>query len=114
MVPYCEAFEKAHQLGIVLDGAVKLRADGKEEESTAPCSGRRCVLLWCAVAPLARQVMCQYRAVIATRNNQGQSASMLNKFMRIALERLHWSIQEFVDELSLVRTVPAMPISARQ
>jgi hypothetical protein len=99
MVPYCEAFEKAHQLGLVLDEAVKLRSAGKEAEAKSYVM-QHGVPLWLAIAPLARQVMLDFQAVVATRNDQGQLASMQNKFVRISLERLRLSIQEFVDELS--------------
>ncbi len=43
--------------------------------------------------------MIEYQAIIATRNDQGQLASMQNKLVRIALERLRLSIQEFVGDL---------------
>ena len=43
--------------------------------------------------------MIEYQAVIATRNDLGQLASMQNKFVRLALERLRLSIKEFVNEL---------------
>lgn len=98
MVPYCEAFEKAHQLGLVLDEAVKLRSAGKESEAKSYVM-QHGVPLWLTIASLARQVMLDFQAVIATRNDQGQLASMQNKFVRISLERLRLSIQEFVDEL---------------
>jgi hypothetical protein len=58
-----------------------------------------CVPLWTGMAPLVRQTMIDYQAVIATRNDQGQLASMQNKLVRIALERLRLSIKEFVGEL---------------
>jgi hypothetical protein len=51
------------------------------------------------MAPLVRAAMMEYQAVIATRNDQGQLASMQNKFVRISLERLRLSIKEFVGEL---------------
>jgi len=51
------------------------------------------------MAPLVREVMVGYQRVIATHNDLGQLASMQNKFVRIALERLRLSIKEFVDEL---------------
>ena len=53
------------------------------------------------MAPLVRQAMVEYQAVIATRNDLGQLASMQNKFVRISLERLRLSIKEFVNELPL-------------
>jgi hypothetical protein len=51
------------------------------------------------MAPLVRQTMVEYQAVIATRNDQGQLASMQNKFVRLSLERLRLSIKEFLNEL---------------
>jgi len=98
MVPYCDAFETAHKLNAVLKKAVELRAAGKQEEARAAVMERG-VPLWLAMAPLVREVMVGYQAVVATRNDLGQLASMQNKFVRIALERLRLSIKEFLDEL---------------
>lgn len=98
MVPYCDAYETAHKLNAVLEDAVTLRAAGRETEARAHVM-RQGVPLWLSIAPLARQGMIEYQAIIATRNDQGQLASMQNKFVRIALERLRLSIQEFVGDL---------------
>jgi hypothetical protein len=98
MVPYCDAYESAHQLDAVLKRAVELRAAGKHDEARSLVLERG-VPLWLAIAPLVRQTMLGFQAVIATRNDLGQLASMQNKFVRIALERLRLSIEEFVDEL---------------
>jgi len=98
MVPYCDAYETAHKLDAVLKQAVELRAAGKSEAARAEVM-QRGVPLWCAMAPLVRNAMIEYQAVIATRNDLGQLASMQNKFVRIALERLRLSIKEFVHEL---------------
>jgi hypothetical protein len=98
MVPYCDAFETAHKLGAVLKQAVELRAAGKQDEAREEVM-RRGVPLWLAMAPQVRAAMLAFQGVIATRNDQGQLASMQNKFVRIALERLRLSIKEFVDEL---------------
>ncbi len=98
MVPYCDAYEMAHKLDAVLQRAVKLRAAGKQEEARTQVL-RHGVPLWLRLAPLVREVMLQYQAVVATRNDQGQLASMQNKFVRISLERLRLSIKEFVGEL---------------
>jgi hypothetical protein len=78
--------------------AVELRNAGKPDEARTGVlqSG---VPLWLAMAPLVRQTMTEYQAIIATRNDLGQLASMQNKFVRIALERLRLSIKEFVNEL---------------
>ncbi len=98
MVPYCDAFETAHKLDAVLKQAVELRAAGKQDEARAAVVERG-IPLWLAMAPLVREVMVGYQAVVATRNDLGQLASMQNKFVRITLERLRLSIKEFVDEL---------------
>lgn len=98
MVPYCDAYVTAHKLSGILEEGVKLRAAGNEDQARTHVL-QNAVPLWLTVAPLARQVMLEYQAVIATRNNQGQLASMQNKFVRISLERLRLSIQEFVNEL---------------
>ena len=55
--------------------------------------------LWLKMAPMVRDTMLTYQAIVATRNDQGQLASMQNKLVRIALERLRLSIKEFLDEL---------------
>lgn len=98
MVPYCDAYETAHKLDAVLKRAVDLRAAGKPDAARAEVM-QRGVPLWLALAPMVRNAMIEYQAVIATRNDLGQLASMQNKFVRIALERLRLSIKEFVNEL---------------
>ncbi len=98
MVPYCDAFETAHKLDVVLQQAVELRAAGKQDEARAVVVERG-IPLWLEIAPLVREVMVGYQGVVATRNDLGQLASMQNKFVRIALERLRLSIKEFVDQL---------------
>jgi hypothetical protein len=98
MVPYCDAYETAHQLDAVLKQAVELRTAGKPDAARAQVMERG-VPLWCAMASMVRNAMIEYQAVIATRNDLGQLASMQNKFVRIALERLRLSIKEFVHEL---------------
>ena len=97
MVPYCDAFEKAHQLNAVLQQAVALRAAGNNHAARAEVLAHG-VPLWLAMAPMVRETMVQYQAAIATRNDQGQLASMQNKFVRLALERLRLSIKEFLNE----------------
>jgi hypothetical protein len=98
MVPYCEAYESAHQLDQVLKRAVELRAAGKEDEARTEVLDKG-VPLWLTIAPLVRQTMVDFQSVIATRNDLGQLASMQNKLVRIALERLRLSIKEFLSEL---------------
>jgi hypothetical protein len=98
MVPYCDAYETAHKLDAVLKRAVELRKAGNADGARAEVM-QRGVPLWLAMAPMVRHAMIEYQAVIATRNDLGQLASMQNKFVRIALERLRLSIKEFVNEL---------------
>jgi hypothetical protein len=98
MVPYCDAFDKAHQLNAVLQRAVTLRAAGNNDAARTEVL-QHGVPLWLAMAPLVRQTMVAYQAAIATRNDQGQLASMQNKFVRLSLERLRLSIKEFLNEL---------------
>jgi hypothetical protein len=98
MVPYCDCSESAHKLDAVLKKAVELRTAGKEDEARKEVIGNG-VPLWLTIAPLVRQTMLDYQAVVATRNDLGQLASMQNKLVRIALERLRLSIKEFLVEL---------------
>jgi hypothetical protein len=98
MVPYCDAFAKAHQLNVVLQRAVALRAGGNNDAARTEVL-QHGVPLWLAMAPLVGQTMVEYQAVIATRNDQGQLASMQNKFVRLSLERLRLSIKELLNEL---------------
>jgi hypothetical protein len=98
MVPYCDAYESAHKLDQVLKHAAELRAEGKRDEARTEVQERG-VPLWLSIAPLVRQTMVEFQSVIATRNDLGQLASMQNKLVRIALERLRLSVKEFLGEL---------------
>jgi hypothetical protein len=98
MVPYSDAFETAHKIGAFMKQAVALREQKKEADARTIVMDNA-VPLWLKMAPMVRDTMLTYQAVVTTRNDQGQLASMQNKFVRIALERLRLSIKEFVDEL---------------
>jgi hypothetical protein len=98
MVPYCDALEIAHKIGGFLKQAVALR-DQKKDVEARTLVANNAVPLWLKMAPLARETMLTFQAVISTRNDQGQLASMQNKYVRIALERLRLSIKEFLGEL---------------
>src|SRR5882757_548945 len=97
MLPYCEAYETAQKLNVILKDATKLRADSKENEAQNLVA-REGVPLWLSIAPRSRETMLTFQRIIATRNDQGQLASMQNKFVRISLERLRLSVQEFLPE----------------
>lgn len=97
-VSYCDAWDLAHKLGEVLATASKLRTAGKQDEARN-LALQEGVPLWVAMAPLVRQTMLSFENIVANRNDQGQLASMQNKFVRISLERLRLSIEEFVGNL---------------
>jgi len=98
MVPYCDALEIAHKIGGFLKQAVTLRDQKKDTEARALIADNA-VPLWLKMAPMVRETILTFDAIIATRNDQGQLASMQNKFVRIALERMRLSIKEFLGEL---------------
>jgi hypothetical protein len=98
MVPYCDALETAHKIGELLKQATTLREQKKITEAQTLVMDNA-VPLWLKMAPLVRETMLTFEAVVATRNDQGQLASMQNKFVRIALERLRLSMKEFLGEL---------------
>lgn len=97
-VSYCDALELGHKIGDVLKRATKLRDSGNTDQARTLVLEEG-VPLWCQMAPLVRETMLNFQAIVATRNDQGQLASMQNKFVRISLERLRLSIKEFTGEL---------------
>jgi len=98
MVPYCDALDTAHQLDQILKHAVELRAASHSDQALSSVATDG-IPLWLSIASNVRAAMLDFQRVVATRNDQGQLASMQNKFVRIALERLRLSIQEFVGDL---------------
>jgi hypothetical protein len=48
---------------------------------------------------MVREVFLDYQEIVSTRNDQGQLASMYNKYERLALYRLRASMKEFLGEL---------------
>jgi hypothetical protein len=95
---YCDAIVLAHNAGEQLKKAVTLRSEGNHAEARELVLNQA-VPLWLRMAVLVRKTMLTFQSIVATRNDQGQLASMQNKFVRIALERLRLSIKELVDEL---------------
>lgn len=113
MVPYCDAAEQAWQLDAVLKKAIELREADKEPEA------KRLVLqkgvpLWLHIAPEIRQTLLDYQSIVSTRNDLGQLASMQNKAVRMALERLRLSVQEFAGELPEMDRAYAAAIAPAQ
>jgi len=74
-----------------------------ERPAIATLRARKCCSMefpfWLAMAPMVRETMVQYQAAIANPQRPGQLASMQNKFVRLALERLRLSVKEFLSEL---------------
>src|SRR5882724_11112060 len=98
MVPYCDAYRNAHALDAVLIRAGELRKAG-DTRGAKDLVLREGVPVWIALAPQVREAVLTFQAVIATRNDLGQLASIQNKLVRIAIERLRLSLQEFVGDL---------------
>jgi len=97
MTSYCDAYRNAQELNKVLRRAVTLRSENKDEDAREIVL-REGISLWLEIAPKVRESMLTFQSIIATRNDQGQLASMQNKFVRIALDRLQLSIKEFIRE----------------
>ncbi|MFA6114638.1 MAG: hypothetical protein WC729_11615 [Sphingomonas sp.] len=98
MVPYCDAYTNAHALDAVLVRADALRKVGDMAGAQALIRAEG-LSLWLALLPQVRTAVLDFQAVIATRNDLGQLASMQNKLVRIAVERLKLSLEEFLGEL---------------
>jgi hypothetical protein len=114
MVPYCDAYRNAHALDAVLVKAAEQRKNG-DAGAARDLVLSEGVPLWTALAPQVRSAVLTFQSVIATRNDLGQLASMQNKLVRIALERLRLSLQEFVGDLPpAVEQVYAAAISAEE
>jgi hypothetical protein len=97
-VSYCDALVLAHDVSKTLKQAVELRDKGSFDQARSLVISDA-VPRWCSMAPLVRQTMLAFQNIVATRNDQGQLASMQNKFVRIAMERLRLSIEEFTGKL---------------
>lgn len=98
LLPYAEAWITAQKLGKVLAAAAALKKSQQLEAAREKVRSEG-VPLWLALAPDVRRVMLLYQSLVATRNDQGQLASMHNKFVRLALVRLRLSMKEYLGEL---------------
>ncbi|MFN7993128.1 MAG: hypothetical protein U0Q18_05985 [Bryobacteraceae bacterium] len=97
-VPYAEAWRTGHRLSLVLEAAGKLKS-ASNPEAARKLVRDEAVPLWVKLAPLVRETMLRFQAIVATRNDLGQLASMHNKFARLALVRMRMSMQEYLGEL---------------
>ena len=93
LVPYTNAWIKAHRLQAVLDRGAKDKNDAALRVSA------EAVPLWLEIAPQVREAMLDFQSVVATRNDLGTLASLHNKFVRLALVRLRLSMKDYLGEL---------------
>jgi len=98
LTPYSESWLLAQRLHLKLQRASELKIQNHADEA------RQLILtegvpLWLQLAPKVREVFLDYQEIVSTRNDQGQLASMHNKYERLALYRLRASMKEFLGEL---------------
>jgi hypothetical protein len=98
IVPYSETWSLAHHLNLKLQQANELKKQNKADEARQFIQAEG-VPLWLKLAPRVREVFLDYQEIVSTRNDQGQLASMHNKYERLALYRLRASMKEFLGEL---------------
>jgi hypothetical protein len=98
LVPYTDAWIRAHRLQDVLNKAAELKKAGKPQDARNLIAGEA-VPMWVRLAPRVREAMLGFQSVVATRNDLGALSSMHNKFVRLALVRLRLSLQEYLGEL---------------
>ncbi len=98
LVPYSESWSLAYQLNKKLSQAAELKKQKKTDEARDLILNEG-VPLWLKMAPLVRETLLDYQEVVSNRNDQGQLASMHNKYERLALDRLCASMKEFLGEL---------------
>jgi hypothetical protein len=98
LVPYSETWVLAQRLHLKLQQASELKHQNKADEARQLILAEG-VSLWLQLAPMVREVFLDYQEIVSTRNDQGQLASMYNKYERLALYRLRASMKEFLGEL---------------
>ncbi|HMD85676.1 MAG TPA: hypothetical protein VKO18_13360 [Terriglobia bacterium] len=98
LTPYSESWLLAQRLHLKLQKASELKKQNKADEARQLILAEG-VPLWLQLAPKVREVFLDYQEIVSTRNDQGQLASMHNKYERLALYRLRASMKEFLGEL---------------
>jgi len=98
LTPYSESWRLAHNLHLKLQQANDLKKANKAAEARQLILAEG-VPLWLQIAPKVREVFLNYQEIVSTREDQGQLASMHNKYERLALYRLRASMKEFLGEL---------------
>jgi hypothetical protein len=98
LTPYSESWTLAHALHVKLEKAGELKKVNKAAEARTLIQSEG-VPLWLQLAPKVREVFLQYQEIVSTREDQGQLASMHNKYERLALYRLRASMKEYLGEV---------------
>jgi hypothetical protein len=98
LTPYSQSWTLAHNLHLKLQQASDLKKANKAAEARQLILAEG-VPLWLQLAPKVREVFLDYQEIVSTREDQGQLASMHNKYERLALYRLRASMKEFLGEL---------------
>lgn len=98
LVPYSESWVLASQLHQLLQESQTLKQNGKAAEAKQKVLDQG-VPLWQKLAPQVREAVLIYQQMVSERNEQGALASVHNKFERLALMRLRFSMKEFLGEL---------------
>ena len=98
LVPYAESWSLAFRLHQILQQAAELKKQGGGENARQKVATEG-VPLWVKLAPLVREAILDFQAIVSTRNDLGTLASIHNKYERLALFRLRASMKEFLDEL---------------
>ena len=98
LTPYSQSWTLAHNLHLKLQQASELKKQNKAAEARQLILAEG-VPLWLQLAPKVGEVFLDYQEIVSTREDQGQLASMHNKYERLALYRLRASMKEFLGEL---------------
>jgi hypothetical protein len=98
MVHYAEAWIHAQALQAVLQRAQELRA-AKQPAQAKSLVESEGLPIWLKLAPEVRHAILRFHGAVATRNDLGTLASLQNKFVRLALDRLPLSMAEFLDRM---------------
>ena len=98
LTPYAQSWTLAHNLHLKLQQASDLKKQNKASDARQVILAEG-VPLWLELAPKVREVFLDYQEIVSTREDQGQLASMHNKYERLALYRLRASMKEFLGEL---------------
>ena len=98
LVPYTDAWIRAHRLHAVLTKAAELKKTG-DAAGARQLIATQGVPMWIELAPQVRRAMLDFQSAVSTRNDLGTLSSMHNKFVRLALVRLRLSLQEYLGDL---------------